>query len=148
MPLDPAKVGLAVQSGLSIVCATCTRYWEGRDQHLAEPECTARKPCGSPLANDTFSEYSGPMSNFEEWCFRCGSKSSFLVTVANHVRRVGVCREHVEMFNQLRAQGAPDAPNPLLQRDGQVIRPQDLVRKRTIPKTLSAAIIEIEKGEL
>lgn len=86
------------------------------------------------------------MSNFEEWCFRCGSRSAYLVTVTGHVRRVGVCREHVSMFNELRAPSVP-APNPLLQRDGQVIRPQDLLKKRQMPKTLSAAIIEIEKGE-
>lgn len=146
MPLDPAKVGLAVQSGLSIVCATCTRYWEGRDQGLPEPQCTTVRRCGSPLASDTFSEYVGPISNFEEWCFRCGTKSSHLVSVRGHTRKVGVCREHMPMFNEYRNKAT--APSSvLLHHEGAIIRPEDLLKKKAQPKTLSEIIREAEKGD-
>lgn len=99
MPLDPAKVGLAVQNGLSTVCATCTSYWEGRDKGLPEPQCAQEQPCASPLRGDSFSFYSGPLPTLEKWCFRCGSESDYSIVLTDATkRRVGVCSSHLDML--------------------------------------------------
>ena len=142
MPLDLAKVGLAVQGGLSAVCATCTRYWEGRDQRLPEPKCTAKEDCASPLGGGDFHEYVGPLTDFEQWCFRCGSASDYVVVLAaRDRRRMGVCRNHVSMFNELQPLTG-DAARVFLRGMGSFVRPEDLLPRRR--KSLIAAILEVE----
>lgn len=144
MKLDSVKVGLAVAGGLSITCGTCTKYWEGRDKGLPEPRCTANGLCGSPLAGDAFSQYVGPISNFEAWCFRCGTSTSFIVSVVGKTRRIGVCSDHVQMFNEFRATNQPiDLPEPIIQGEGMLFRPRDLLPKKR--KSLIESIVEVEK---
>ena len=109
MPLDAAKIGLAVQSGMSVVCATCERYWEGRDRGLPEPKCTARKPCGSPLAGSTFPEYKGPMTVFDRFCFVCGDRAKYGVRVGQS-RVFGMCAEHIGLMEQLEPVGLNGVP--------------------------------------
>ena len=141
MPLDPVKIGLAVQGGLAAVCATCTRWWEGQDRGQAT--CTAVDGCGSPLRGDDFHEYNGPLTSFERWCFRCGASSDYLVILADPGRRhVGVCRDHVAMFNELRPT-TEETPRVYLQGGGALVRPEDLLPRRR--RSLIASILEVEK---
>lgn len=92
--MNPAKIALAVQGGLSVVCSTCTRYWEGRDRGLPGDTCTASTPCGSPLAGDDFHEYRGPMADFSAWCFICGDDPSCVMQHPGSSRLFGVCERH------------------------------------------------------
>ena len=97
MPFDPAKVAAAVSGGLSVVCATCENYWEARDKGVPGGRCMARDGCGSPIAGDVFHEYRGPMTQFDRFCFVCGSAATHAVRVDQYVRVVGICSSHVEM---------------------------------------------------
>lgn len=138
MPINPAKVGLAVQNGLSTVCATCNRYWEARDRHLPEPQCLAKDGCGSPLKGDDFHEYDGPMTNFERWCFVCGDDSRFGVRVHGRERIVGVCERHVQWLAELRPTAGQDVAAHELR------GPTSLLRTPSTKKTLAQAIFEVE----
>lgn len=145
MPLDPVRVGLAVQSGVSIVCATCQKYWQGRDKGLPGAECTATKPCGSPLAGGEFSEYVGPITVFDRWCFVCGDSATHGVRIAGKTRTFGMCDDHVQWLHQL----APvDVDGPELERevhrpDGSLVAASSLVKKRK--QSLGEFIYEVEK---
>lgn len=95
------EVGRAISSGVSIVCATCERYWEGREKKLPGSKCTTLKPCGSPFAALTFPEYDGPMTDFGRWCFVCGTRADKGVRVREEPRIIGMCNEHIKMLGQL-----------------------------------------------
>lgn len=99
--MNVARIGLAVQSGVSIVCATCKKYWEGREKGLPEPRCTVVLPCGSPFAALTFPEYDGPISDFTRWCFVCGARATKGVKVREEPRVVGMCDAHVRLLGEL-----------------------------------------------
>jgi hypothetical protein len=103
--MDLVKVGQAIASGVSIVCATCNRYWEGREKQLPEPKCTVTKPCGSPFASMTFPEYDGPMTDFARWCFVCGATATKGVKVRDEPRVIGMCDEHVKMLGRIEPVG-------------------------------------------
>lgn len=103
--MDLVKVGQAVQGGLSIVCATCNKYWEGREKQLPEPMCAVKKPCGSPFASLTFPEYDGPMTNFTRFCFVCGAKATKGVKVRDEARVIGMCETHVGMIGKVEPVG-------------------------------------------
>lgn len=103
--MDGVRVGLAIQRGVSIVCATCKRYWEGRARRLPEPKCTAVRPCGSPLAALTFPEYDGPMTDFAQWCFVCGGRATKGVKVREESRIIGMCDEHVQWLGKVEPVG-------------------------------------------
>lgn len=103
--MDMVKVSEAIKSGVSIVCATCRRYWEGREKQLPDPQCTARRPCGSPLAALTFPEYVGPMTDFSRWCFVCGAKATKGVKVREEPRIIGMCDEHVKWIGKVEPVG-------------------------------------------
>ena len=98
--MDLIKIGNAVKNGLSVVCATCRRYWEGRDRKLPEPKCTAARPCGSPFAGMTFPEYKGPINDFTRWCFVCGGKPKYGVKVRNGRRALALCENHIHMLGE------------------------------------------------
>lgn len=102
-----------IAQGVSPICATCKRYWEGREKNLPRPTCTTQKPCGSPIAGDTFSQYDGPMTDFTAWCFMCGHDSDFAVKVREEARVVGVCKGHVADLNHLIAAERADAASVL-----------------------------------
>lgn len=99
------KIAAAIHSGVSIVCATCNRYWEGREQGLPEPRCTVQKPCGSPFVRLTFPEYEGPMTDFASWCFVCGARAEKGISVGSNPRVVGMCNRHIPMLTQLEPVG-------------------------------------------
>lgn len=99
--MDVVRIGIAVKSGVSPVCATCKKYWEGRERGLPDPRCTARKPCGSPLAGLTFPEYEGPITDFTMWCFVCAARATKGIRVGANLRVIGACDEHVKWIGQV-----------------------------------------------
>jgi len=127
MPIDPKKVYLATSQGLSVVCATCEKYWGGQEQGL--DRCLAVDGCGSPIAGDVFHEYRGPMTRFDTFCFVCGNRSTHAVRVDNSVRVVGVCAEHVEHVKNLKAEGKRAPSVVLISKDG-----ESRVDEKTLPE--------------
>jgi len=103
--MDMVRVGQAIASGVSIVCATCRRYWAGRERGLPGSKCTAAKPCGSPFAALTFPEYDGPIRDFTQWCFVCGARATKGVRVREEPRVIGMCDEHVKMLGEVEPVG-------------------------------------------
>ncbi len=105
MPLDPLRIALAVQDGLSVVCATCTKYWDARDRGVPDNRCLAVDGCGSPIAGDVFHEYSGPMTQFDRFCFVCGKEATHALRVNGLVRVIGCCGGHVDIVKDLKPEG-------------------------------------------
>lgn len=108
--MDAVKIGLAVQSGVSPVCATCKRYWEGRAQGLPDPKCTTKRPCGSPFAGYDFPEYDGPMTDLSRWCFVCATTATKALKCRSTGRAIGICDEHIEMVGQVEPIGLNGTP--------------------------------------
>jgi hypothetical protein len=107
MPLDATKISLAVEAGLSIMCATCTNYWAARDRNIPGHRCTVPKGlCGSPLAGMDFPLYEGPITNSSEWCFVCGSRPSHLVMTPSG-KVFAICEKHIGMLDTVRPADAP-----------------------------------------
>jgi len=101
--MHPDDIVKEIAQGVSPVCATCTKYWQGREKNLPRPQCTTITSCGSPIAGDTFSQYEGIITDFTRWCFVCASESDFAVQVRDDERVVGVCKGHVRLLNELEA---------------------------------------------
>lgn len=131
MVLDPSKIAIAVSGGLSIVCATCEKYWDARDRGVPDDRCLAVDNCGSPIAGDVFHEYRGPMTQFDQFCFVCGDRATHAVRVDNNVRVVGICNSHVELIKTLKPENKR-APNiVLISKDGEKqITDADAPRRR------------------
>ena len=144
MPLDPFLVEAAVKSGLSSVCATCRKYWEGREKGLPEPRCTAVSKCGSPLAGDDFHEYDGPMKEFDRWCFVCAQPSKYGIAVRDHKRVIGVCETHVRVLADLKPVDANVLSPVLKSASGRSLLPEDVLPKRK--PSLAQAIADAEKS--
>ena len=150
MPLDAVRVGLAVQSGLSVVCATCRRYWEGRERGLPGSRCTSESGCGSPLAGDDFRDYEGPIRDFTRWCFMCGTEAPLVLQIPRSERLFGVCSEHVEVLSQLRphrmldAQAVEQRERLLLKAAGGEARPLYRLFQKRRP-TLREMMLETER---
>jgi len=140
--LNLLLVEAAVRSGLSAVCGTCSRYWEGRDKGLPEPCCTSRTKCGSPLAGDDFHAYSGPITEFDKLCFVCAEASRFGIIVRGRTRVVGVCATHVKLFSELHPVDALASEVLLKSASGTVFTSEQLCPKPV--RSLSAAIAEVE----
>lgn len=144
------KVALAVQGGLSTVCATCPRYWEGRDQGLPGDRCTSRTPCGSPLAGDDFHEYAGPMTAFDQWCFICGDNPACVIAKPGSPRRFGVCEKHKHMLPTLKPTNMqlPQEAQALVNIGGGVEKSLATLiapRKKTVWERIAETEAEFEK---
>lgn len=141
MPMSPEKIGLAVQKGLSVVCATCERYWEGRDKGLPEPRCATPRPCGSPLAGKEFPEYKGPITSFERWCFVCGQNARYGIRLPGGKRTFALCKEHIGLLNEIEPVGLDKSVEPEVRaaRDG-----DERLLIKVEKKSLAAAIAEVE----
>ena len=126
MPIDATKVHLAVSRGLSVVCATCEKWHKARDFNVPDGRCLAVDGCGSPIAGDTFHEYRGPMTRFDQFCFVCGSQATHALRVDNSVRVIGCCADHVSMVKELKAEGRKPPNVVLISKDGkQYVREDD-----------------------
>ena len=109
MPLDPVGIATAVSRGLSIVCATCEKYWDARDKGIEDDKCLAVDGCGGPMAGDVFHEYKGPMTAFDRFCFVCGESATHAIRVKDLVRVIGCCARHTELVGQI----TPDGKDPV-----------------------------------
>lgn len=147
--MDAARVALEVQKGLSIICATCERYWQGKEQGTS---CLDPGVCGSPFAGLTFSHYKGPITDFSRWCFVCGSSADFGVRVGRTSRVFGICQEHVGFFKEIEPQRTgrhtPRRANGV--RFVEIVRGSEYIEVPTfvsaLPKTLGQVIAETEAG--
>lgn len=135
MPIDPAKIALAMKSGLSFVCSTCSKYWENQNTGIGNERCSARN-CGSPIAGDVFSEYSGPVTAFDRFCFVCGSDATHGLKVHGSVRVIGCCSKHVDLVKRLRPSQLPPV-NVLMVSDDGTSSSEDKARKSTSKYLLS-----------
>jgi len=146
------KVALAVQGGLSVVCATCHRYWEGRDRGLLGDQCTSRTPCGSPLSGDDFHEYAGPMTAFDQWCFVCGDSPACVIAKPSSSRRFGVCEKHKRMLPTLKPTNMqlPQEAQALVNIGGGIEKSLSTLlapRKKTVWERIAETEAEFEKTE-
>lgn len=138
MPLNVLQVKAAVKSGVSAVCATCTRWWEGQDRGLSK--CTAASSCGGPIAGMDFPLYEGPIAAFERFCFVCASEAPFGIKLPERSRVIGICRSHIGMLDRYVAE-SPGAHFSLLSSKGIVVP----VQGRYTPKTLLEVMVETEQ---
>lgn len=150
--MDGVKVGLAIQRGVSIVCATCRRYWEGRARGLPDPKCTATRPCGSPLVSLTFPEYKGPITDFTQWCFVCGARATKGVKVREEPRVIGMCDEHVQWLGRVEPVGLKlngENLNDIIDREmGRVSKERFFgPEKKTLGQTIAETEAELAKEE-
>jgi hypothetical protein len=140
----------AVASGLSVVCSTCKRYWEGKERGLRT--CTAQDGCGSPLVGDTFHEYDGPITDFLRFCFVCGTKAEKAIRLRDHRRLIGVCSEHVKWVASPvgRDELATGKGVPILSGTRTIVSDRNEVPTETLipkpQKTLGTMMGEVEAG--
>ena len=145
--MNEIKVALAVQGGLSPVCATCKKYWGARDRNIPEPRCLSVDNCAGPAGGDDFHEYDGPITDFSRWCFACGEESAFGIQVYTRLRTIGVCKNHVRMLAEIRPLNqdgteALDAPKYLIKsKDGALTIREILGPEKP---SLLKAIMEVE----
>lgn len=143
MPLDPVRIAIEVSRGLSMVCATCENYWVVHDRGADRCQMVG---CGSPLAGDVFHLYRGPLADggFAKYCFVCGGVPKHQLRVGRKSRLIGVCQQHVQMFNQLQPVGkeAPSLTSEILLAEAQ--DPVSGLFRPSGKKTLAAAIQEVE----
>ena len=136
MPVDPKRAYAALQTGLSPICASCERYWEGIDK--GESGCN--RPCGGPLANQAFPEYKGPMTNFERFCFACVAEADFGIKQPDSDRVLGVCRKHLRLLDTHQVLGGEGRFDVVSAKIGLVMP----VNGRYTNKTLFEAMAEDE----
>ena len=141
MPLDPKGVEAEMRRGLSIVCATCRKYWRAKDAGLAG----CGEKCFGPISGGNFAEYDGELPDLERWCFVCGADSVYALQVGQEKRRVGVCQAHLTHLHELAAKDGLVRPGGQLYaaRGGSMIRVERLIAKP--PKTLASAIAATEE---
>lgn len=87
-----AHMKAAVAAGVSLACASCNRYWEGVER--GADRCTAEAPCAGPFGGGSFPLYEGPITDFSQWCLRCGSVSVEAIRVPGSSRAFGLCEAH------------------------------------------------------
>lgn len=149
MNLD--DVSSAVASGLSTVCATCTKYHRAKAQGL--DKCLAVDGCGSPIIGDTFHEYDGPITDFLRFCFVCGGPAAKGVRVKGHCRAIGVCGQHVDYVVTMAPKmtspqlhlpvAPPEGSRVILSKEGE-IKAEDLRPKEQ--KTLGSMMAQLDAG--
>lgn len=141
--VDPSVFEVA--SGLSIICATCTKYRKAKDLGLAK--CLSKEECGSPIVGDTFHEYEGPIKDFLKFCFVCGAPSQKKVIVRGHTREIGICLNHLDYVATM----APKQPRrlplaPITYYSDGVEKAVDSLLPDKERKSLSKMLLELEKG--
>lgn len=146
--MNTARIGLAVASGLSVVCATCTKYWRARDAGIPGDRCLSETGCGSPLAGKAFHDYEGPIRNFEPWCFVCGQPSTHAARHDRSGKLFGLCKEHLVYVRDLKQKTSegqrPSHPGSgvIATGGGKLLSAEALLGQRK--KTLLETIMETE----
>lgn len=143
MSKDAVKIALAVQGGLSPVCATCTKFWDARERNVPDGKCLAVDGCGGPLSGDDFHEYDGPITDFTRWCFMCGADSKFAIQADGRVRQIGICENHVRTLAELRPMSKPGLhPKYVVKSNNGTLTIREIVAPEK--KSLFKAIQEVE----
>ncbi len=136
----------AVARGVSLVCATCARYAEGRARGLPDDRCTAPTPCTGPFAGSTFPLYDGPLTDFARWCLRCGSPAHAAIRVVGTDRAFGLCLLHIsDAYSLAPVSGDPHHFLELLRPQG-LVQVQNMVRlpRPFTRKSMTDLLAEIE----
>lgn len=150
--MNAARIALAVASGLSVVCSTCTKYWRARDAGIPGDRCLSETDCGSPLAGKAFHDYEGPICNFEAWCFVCGQPSTHAARHDRSGKMFGLCKEHVAYLRDLGRKTAdglrgygPSNPG-VVATGGKLLSVDALLgrRKKTLLETIMETETELE----
>jgi hypothetical protein len=95
---------LDTSSGMSYVCSLCSKWLRAKDKGLDKCEASVGgRSCGGPMAGMVFPEYEGVLerADFASFCFVCGKPSTAGIRVPNEFRMLGVCEEHLKMFDRL-----------------------------------------------
>ena len=105
-----AEAAEAVRKGLSFVCSTCRKWWDGKARGL-DQRCTGTR-CGGPAVGLDFPEYDGIAPDLSAWCYRCGKEAASGLILPGSKRTLGVCAEHVDAVDQLipSSRGHGDVP--------------------------------------
>lgn len=139
MPLDTDLIAGEIKRGLSIVCATCRKYWKGKDAGLAG--CGVS--CCGPIGGKDFPEYDGDLPDLTRWCFVCGEDSYYALQVGQSERRVGVCQVHVSHLHEMVPKDGIVSEGQLFAaRNGSMVSVSRLVQR---PKTLFQTMAEQEQ---
>lgn len=86
------------------MCLKCARaYEDARDNNKPFNGC-GRYDCGSPLRGLDFPHYEGPLLSgslaLANYCFICGNQSNATISVNNSLRRLGMCKYHLEEWKK------------------------------------------------
>ena len=103
------KVTAKLREGLSIFCATCTKYWKARERGIPGDICLAKEGCASPIGGGTFHEYEGPINPPSAVCFICGNTPDYGIQTKGHLRVLAVCQKHQPLLNKLTPQSGKKA---------------------------------------
>jgi hypothetical protein len=137
--MDLARVALAVQDGFTVVCATCEWLHRARD---SGQQCCGKSQCAGPLAGKQYKDYKGPITEFANMCFVCGSKSTHAIRHNGGGRVFGLCREHLRLVNNVAPAGAVPTRITHVVADNRVIPAENLLAPKK--KSLIEEIMKVE----
>src|SRR3954469_11615002 len=103
MAIDAKKSILAIQDGVSAVCALCEHFWNAVDKQL--PSCGQK--CGGPMSGGAFDKYKGPITDFSQMCFVCSSTATYAIRAKNNPRVLGCCTSHVDIVKKYKPADQP-----------------------------------------
>lgn len=102
--LTEAMVQKEIDTGLSAVCAWCTRYWEARGRAHGTAFACGVGGCGGPGQGRAFPKYAGPRPNKASYCFICGREADMAVEFhGQQGGMVGCCAKHERMLRMVLA---------------------------------------------
>ena len=143
MSLSRNDIAIARAHGVSFVCATCDRYWDGRRRRLPGYQCTTTVPCGGPIAGKVFPEYKGPVTDLTTVCFVCGQEATHGVRPHGDTKAVGCCEKHLKLVEEFRLKDTnPPAMGAEASQGGKDFVPLEVVlrqRKRLLSDLLKEA---------
>lgn len=149
MPLDPKQVALAMSSGLSFVCATCTKYWRARALGIPGQDCLAAvtaTPCAGPLAGLDYPAYEGPLAEFERFCFVCSRSAVSGLRARGSPRVFGVCERHgPEWLRRTKPVGAAVVQSAALSTGGAFIELSRIPIRKTPEEHMEEVGAELAK---
>ncbi len=108
--MNEGEIRSAMLSGVSFVCAHCTKFWWGVEKKVGA--CRAAfesKECAGPLGGLSFPEYDGPLKgHLPKYCFVTGRPSDAYVR-ANDGGLVGITESSMDILETYSVGGDPPA---------------------------------------
>lgn len=137
--MDSKRIETEIKRGLSVVCATCRKYWRGKDLGLKG----CGEDCFGPIKGGSFPQYDGALPDLMRWCFVCGQDSFYALQMEHSERRVGVCKTHLPHLHDLVPQdGIVQEGQLFAARNGSMVRVSRIVQRS---KTLFETMADQEK---